>query len=362
MSDNSSLVLRVYDRSATFVTHETNLAGMLTATRSRYDAQSLITSIREQVTRYGKVNQGLASLTAVVASINEYGSRFTNEAAFRTAAVNFLLNISNQVNPTKPSLNQILFLLHHVTERITLNPGTQQKLATFLERVIEAYQMQQGNFIFSSPGFNVDEASAIFTLYGRMLGGATTRLQTNEIILSYLRVISKLGYGICRQLGLNEEIIVTEETFGSLKVSRYTPANQFTASCVNNATDKCPFSQQDAVDIDFGTTLFNKYISWPCKSGPSCSGVCLTSVQLLRNIFWSGNEYLWHSKSSSLLLYAINPSDGVIESVEGLSEPVELQFSFTTSNSTSRCVYWNVREQRWSTTGCSTNMVSFPAI
>ena len=358
-SINSSivLVLRVYDRSAAFVTHEINFSGIIT-TDGQYDAQSLIRSIRQQVTRYGQLSQGLASLTAVVASVNEYTSKFTNVAAFRSEAVDFLLDVSHQVTPTKSSLNQILFLLDDVTDGMTISLATQQRLVVFLERIIETYQTFETNFVFSTPGFNTAEASAMFTLYGRILGGATTRLQSNRITSSYLNMITKLGYGICRQLGLNEEVTVTEETFGSLRLSYYTPANQFTASCVSNSENNgCPFSQQSTIDIDFSTALFNRYISWRCKGSRTCSGVCLTSAQLLRNILWNGNRYLWHSKSSSLSLYVINPSDGGIESVEGLFDPIELRFPIAMSNSTSRCVFWNVREQRWSTRGCNTIVV-----
>ena len=359
---NSSivLVLRVYDRSATFVTHEMNFTGIITTmgNNERYDAQSFIRSVREQVTRYGQLSQGLASLTTVVASINECSSKFTNVGAFRNEAVDFLLDVSHQVNPTKSSLNQILFLLNYVTDGVTFSLATQQRLVAFLERIIETYQTFQNNFVFSIPGFNTNEASVVFALYGRMLGGAATRLQSNRISSSYLNMITKLGYGICRQLGLNEEVIVTEETFGSLRLSYYTPANQFTASCVSNdGSNRCPFSQQNMVDIDFSTALSNRYISWRCKGSRTCSGVCLTSAQLLRNILWNGNEYLWHSKSSSLSLYVLNPDDGTIELVEDLPEPVELQFPITMSNSTSQCVFWNVREQRWSTRGCNTIVV-----
>ena len=358
-SINSSivLVLRVYDRSAAFVTHEINFSAIAT-TDEQYDAQSFIRSLREQVTRYGQLSQALASLTAVVASVNEYSSKFTNVAAFRSEAVNFLLDVSHQVNPTKLSLNQILFLLDDVTDGMTISLATQQRLVVFLERIIEMYQTFQTDFVFSTPGFNTAEASAVFTLYGRMLGGATTRLQSNRITSSYLNMVTKLGYGICRQLGLNEEVTVTEETFGSLRLSYYTPANQFNASCVSNdEKNGCPFSQQSTIDIDFGTALFNQYISWQCKGSRTCSGVCLTSAQLLRNILWNGIQYLWHSKSSSLSLYVINPSDGAIESLEDLSEHIELRFPIAMSNSTSRCVFWSVREQRWSTRGCSTIVV-----
>lgn len=358
-SINSSivLVLRVYDRLGAFVTHEINFSG-ITTTDEQYDAQSLIRSIREQVTRYGQLGQGLASLTAVVASVNEYTSKFTNVAAFRSEAVDFLLDVSHQVNPTKSSLNQILFLLDDVTDGMTISLATQQRLVVFLERIIEAYQTFQTDFVFSTPGFNTAEASAVFTLYGRMLGGATTRLESNRITSSYLNMVTKLSYGICRQLGLNEEVTVTEETFGSLRLSYYTPVNQFTASCVSNGENNgCPFSQQNTVDIDFSTALFNQYISWQCKGSRICSGVCLTSAQRLRNILWNGNQYLWDSKSSSLSLYVINPSDGGIESVEDLSEPIELQFPIEMSNSTSRCVFWSVRERTWSTRGCSTSVV-----
>ena len=191
-----------------------------------------------------------------------------------------------------------------------------------------------------------------------MLGGATTRLQSNDITSSYFSMLNKLAHGICRQLGLNEEMVVAEQTFGLLKLSYYTPANQFNASCVNDDNIGCPFSQQGVVDIDFGTALFNRYISWQCRSDLTCSGVCLTSVQLLRNILWDGNPYLQHSKSSTLSLYVINPIDSAIEVVEDLSEPVELRFPITAPNSTSsQCVYWNVREQMWSTRGCITTMV-----
>ena len=358
MPSNGSimLVLRVYDRSAAFTTHEVNFSGITTATQSQYDAQTFISLIREQATKYGRVNQGLASLTAVVASVSEYSSKFMNEATFRSDAVDFLLDISQQVNSTKSSLNQILFLLEHVTNGISLGFATQQRLAAFLEHIIEKYQTFQDNFVFSTPGFNPDEAAAVFTLYGRMLGG-TTRLEINRVSQSYLSTIIKLSHGICRQLGLNEEIVLTEEMFGSLKLSYYTPANQFTASCVNNENNRCPFSQNSAVDIDFRTTLFNRYISWQCQHGFSCSGVCLTSIQLLRNILWDGNPYLRHTKSSSLSLYVVNPVDGGIEPVEGLSQPVKLQFPVTPSNSTLQCVYWDVRERRWSTRGCSTSVV-----
>ena len=357
INSNIVLVLRVYDRSAAFATHEMNFGGIIT-TDERYDAQSLIRSIREQVTRYGQLSQGLASLTAVVASINEYSSKFTNVATFRSEAVDFLLDVSHQVNPTKSSLNQILFLLDYVTDGMTISVDTQQRLVIFLEHIIETYQTFQNDFVFSTPGFSTAEASAVYTLYGRMLGGAATRLQSNRITSSYLNIITKLGYGICHQLGLNEEVTVTEETFGSLRLSYYTPANQITASCVSNdENNRCPFSQQNTVDIDFSIALFNRYISWRCKDSRTCSGVCLVSAQLLRSILWNGNQYLWHSKSSSLSLYVINPDDGTIEVVEDLSEPVELRFPIVMSNSTSQCVFWNVRERRWSTRGCNTIVV-----
>lgn len=354
VSSNVVLVLRVYDRSAAFVTHEMNFSGIETI-RDVYDAQMFISSIREQVTRYGQVTQGLASLTAVVASINEHRPNFTNVAAFKRDTVDFLLDISHQVTPTKPSLNQILILLDSVTNGTTFNFATQERLAVFLEHIIQTYQSFQDGYIFSTHGFNVNEASAIFSIYGRMLGGETTRLQSSRITSSYMNEISKLSYGICRQLGLNEEVIVAEETFGSLRLSHYTPANQFTASCVSDDNNRCPFTQQNTVDIDFSTTLFNRYISWKCKSNLTCSGVCLMSVQLRRNILWNGNPYLWHSKSSSLSLYVINPNDGSIELVENLSEPVEFQFPITVqSSSTSQCVFWDVRNQRWSPRGCTT--------
>ena len=360
VDNNVVLVLRVYDSSAAFATHEMNFSGIAnTADGVQHDARSLfINSVREQVTRYGQVSQGLAVLTAVIASVNEYSSKFTNVAAFRSDVVSFLLDMSHQVNPTKSSLNQILFLLDYVTDGMTFSSATQQRLVTFLERIIVEYQMFQNNYVFSTPGFNTDEASALFGLYGKMLGGATFRLRSNEISASYFHVIDKLSYGICRQLGLNEEIVVTEETFGSLWLSHYTPANQFTASCVNDENNGCPFTQQNTVDIDFSTTLFNQYISWQCKSGVTCSGVCLTSVQLLRDILWDGNMYRWHSKSSSLSLNVINPRDGTVESVQDLSEPVELRFPILTSNSTtSQCVFWNAIDGRWSPSGCNTVVV-----
>lgn len=360
VDSNIILVLRVYDRSAAFVTHEMNFTSIAnTAEGVRHDARMFISSVREQVSRYGQVSQGLAILTAVVASVNEDSSKFTNVADFRNDAVSFLIDMSEQVTPTKSSLNQILFLLDYVTNKMTFNSATQQRLATFLERIIEEYQTFQDNYVFSTPGFNADEASALFGLYGKMLGGAMYRLQSGEISLSYFRVIDKLSYGICRQLGLNEEMIITAETFGSLRLSHYTPANQFSASCVNDENNRCPFTQQNTVNIDFGTTLFNQYISWQCKSDITCSGVCLATVQLVRNILWDGNTYRWHSKSSSLSLYVINPRDGTIESVQDLSEPVELHFPILTSNSTaSQCVFWDVRNARWSPSGCNTVVVS----
>lgn len=357
VDSNIVLVLRVYDRSAAFTTHEMNFSGIAnTADGERHDARSFISSVREQVTQYGRVSEGFAVLTAVVASVNEYSSKFTNVAAFRSDAVSFLLDISHQVNPTKSSLNQILFLLDYVTDGMAFNSATQQRLVTFLEHIVGEYQMFQDDYVFSTPGFNADEASALFGLYGKMLGGATYRLWSNEISSSYFRVMDKLSYGICRQLGLNEEVVVTEESFGSLRLSYYTPANQFTASCVND--ERCPFTQQNTVDIDFSTALFNQYISWQCKSGITCSGVCLSSVQLLRDIRWDGNTHRWHSKSSSLSLNVVNPRDGTVESVQDLSEPVELRFPILTSNSTiSQCVFWNAMDARWSPSGCSTIVV-----
>lgn len=358
INSNIVLVLRVYDRSAAYVTHEMNFSDIATTANGVvHDAQLLMSSIIEQVTRYGQLSQGLASLTAVIASVNEYSSKFTNVVNFRYDAINFLLNMSHQVNPTKSSLNQILFLLDYVIDGVTLSSATRERLTAFLERIVETYQMFQDNYIFSTPGFNADEASAVFALYGKMLGGSTTRLQSNSVSSSYISVVSKLGHGICRQLGLNEEMLVTEETFGSLRLSHYTPANQFTASCVDIENTGCPFTQQNAVDIDFSTALFNRYISWQCRTGLTCSGVCLTSIQLVRNILWNGNAHLWHSKSSPLSLYVINPNDGTIEIVEGLSEPVELRFPITVPNTTSQCVFWNVRDQRWSPSGCNTIVV-----
>ena len=357
INSNTVVVLRVYNRLGGFAVYEMSFNGT-TAANERYDASSFVRPIREQVTQYGQLIEGLASLTAIVASVNEYSSRFTNVAAFRSEAVDFLLDVSNQVNPTKSSLNQILFLLEYASNGMTFSVATQERLVAFLERIVQAYQMFQSNFVFSTPGFNADEASAVFTLYGRMLGGAAVRLQSNEISSSYLSVIYDLSYGICRQLGLNEEVTVTERTFGSLRLSYYTPANQFAASCISSdGNDDCPFSQHNAIGIDFSTALFNRYISWECKDGHTCSGVCLMSVQLLRNILWDGNPYLWHSKASSLSLYVINPRDGRIELVEGLATPVELQFPVVVSNSTSECVFWSVREGGWSTRGCGITVV-----
>ena len=357
INSNIVLVLRVYDRLGALVMYEINF-NVTTGSSGRYDASLFVRPIREQVTQYGQLSEGLARLTAIVASVNEYSFRFTNVATFRSEAVDFLLDVSNQVNPTKSSLNQILFLLEYVTNEMTFNVGTQERLAVFLEHIVQIYQAFQSNFVFSTPGFSADEASAVFTLYGRMLGGSATRLQPNEIRSSYLSVINDLGYGICRQLGLNEEAMVTEGTFGSLRLSYYTPANQFAASCISSdRNDECPFSQHNAIDIDFSTALFNRYISWECRDGRTCSGVCLMSVQLLRNILWDGNPYLWHSKASSLSLYVINPRDGRIELVEDLPTPVELQFPVVASNSTSECVFWSIREGSWSTRGCSTTVV-----
>lgn len=354
------LLVRVYDSSAAYVIHEMPFTGIVT-TNMMYDALSLLNLVREQVIQHGQVTQGLASLTAIIASVNEFRNRFTSETTFRTAAVDFLLTTSSQVALTKPSLNQILFLMEQVMSGMSFDATTQQRVATFLEHIVNQYNSYHTGNTFSTPGLNTNEASAVFKLYGRMLGGSSTRLQFNTIVSSYVRILDKLEYGLCRQLGINEEVILIEESFGSLKLSYYTPVNQLMAACDSSINNRCPFSQQGTVDIDFGTSLFSQYILWQCDEVGSllCSGVCLASVQLLRNIFWNGDTYLSHTKSPLLSLLVINPRDGGIEVVDNLAEPVQFRFPFTTSNSTTlQCVFWNVRLSRWSHEGCSTMVVS----
>jgi len=352
------LVVRVYDGSAAYVTHEMFFTEIM-ANNITYDALSLFNSVQEQVTQHGQVTQGLASLTAIIASMNEFESRFTNSVTFRTAAIDFLLTMSSQVVPTKSSLNQILFLIEQVMSGMSFDTTTQERVATFLEYIVNQYNSYQIGNTFSTPGLDTDEASAVFTLYGRMLGGSSTRLQFNTIASSYTRILDKLEYGLCRQLGINEEVVLIEESFGSMKLSYYTPVNQLTAACDSSVNNRCPFSQQGTVDIDFGMTLFSQYISWQCEhDGLPCSGVCLASVQLQRNIFWNGNNYLSHTKSPLLSLLVINPRDGGIEVVDSLAQPIQFRFPFTSSNSTTQCVFWNVRLARWSNEGCSTTLVS----
>ena len=89
INSNTVVVLRVYNRLGAFAVYEMSFNGT-TAANERYDASSFVRPIREQVTQYGQLIEGLASLTAIVASVNEYSSRFTNIAAFRSEAVDFL--------------------------------------------------------------------------------------------------------------------------------------------------------------------------------------------------------------------------------------------------------------------------------
>jgi len=353
-NDGIILVVRVYDSSAAYVTYELPFNGLV-PTSVVHNALSQLNSIQELITRDGQVTQGLANLMAIAVSMNEFGSRFTNKNTFRITTVDFLLAMSSQVAATKPSLNQILFLMEQVMSEMNFDITIQTRVVTFLEHIVNQYNTYRKGNMFSTPGFNPEEASALFTLYGRMLGGSSVRLQTNSITSSYVSIVDRLGYGLCRQLGLNEEVVLTEENFGSLRLSRTTPVQQYT-TC---DSDMCPFSQQRTVNIDFSISLFNQYILWQCEASSLwCSGVCLATVQRNRDIFWNGNHFLPHIKSPSLSVLVINPRDGRIERVDNLAQPIQFSFPFISSNSSTLCVFWNVRLATWSSEGCNTRVVS----
>ena len=363
-SDSVNVILLIYDINGAVSEHQTGID--IFNSNALIDLNELIQCIEEISLHDGNWIEGNAHLTAVIVSVNRNQDLFQDIDTFRVRAVDLILQLFDSYIPqSKSFLNHLLFLLHEVTYQAELPHNTSVQVVELLESLVQTYNSLGKTLAISVPGFSEHEAQLVLETYSNLLlaNGQFQgfRIRADVITDSLLRTLPVLGYGMCLQLGINEQVSVTiDDNFGSLKASQINlPVDYVTAQPCKN----CTLGLSEEISIGFGSELFRQYLQWMCDAQSVCSGVCAISAQFIVNIRWQDSPYSSVVKTPVLSLALVNPMDGGILQVQNLqSSPITVSFPITAEVSNSgqlECVFWSNISNTWSNEGCSLQQVSY---
>ena len=334
---------------------------------------SLMDDIEKQALDFGNWIEGLANLLSLALAINEdpYSTYDPADVQDVTArGVDLTIDLFwSQVPRSRPFLNQLLGLLRELTQAVELSEFTLVRLLEMLELIVAKYlEFEETSSSSGAAGFSEYEGELVLGVYANLVTMHSqrngTRVREDTIVTSMADNIPRVGYGICRQLGLRARAIsITVQNLGVVSVSLANLPSSHTTFDPSDCKD-CPFEDSEAIVIDFGRQLYEQYLLWPCESTDSsmCSGVCITTAQFKFDLRWRGSPFSSHSKTPYLSLSLANPRNGSELAVQDFTtgDSTSLQFPVTTSVADSNlleCVSWDVSNGGWSSQGCSTATV-----
>ncbi|XP_030844322.1 uncharacterized protein LOC100894089 [Strongylocentrotus purpuratus] len=120
-------------------------------------------------------------------------------------------------------------------------------------------------------------------------------------------------------------------------------------------------SGADALTVDFGTDVAERYGVWDCESG-SCVGVLVEFEQYADDSDpYSTNDEDRNDRASAILQISLfDPSSFSELVVDSLTDPISIHMEITRPKQyrTYECTFWNTTSKEWSTSGVETVMTS----
>ena len=361
------IILQIYNTNGAVSKHQLYVDNLMHNSDTSFDLIELMQCVEDVSLKNGNWIEGIAHLTAIVASVNRYQDAFLCVDEFRERAVGVILQLFNSYIPqSKFFLNHLLFLLHEVTFKAVLPRNTSLHVVELLESLVQTFNnIDEKTSVISMPGFSEQEAELVFETYGSLILANSqregTRIRSDVITESCLASLPHLGYGMCLQLGINEQAsVTTADGLGSLKASHINLPMEYTTAqpCAN-----CTLRNSEEIHINFGSKLFRQFLQWMCVTESLCSGVCIISAEFNDDVRWQGNPFSSVVKTPVLSLTLVNPIDGVLLQVQDLpSSPVTLSFPITAELSDLgllECVFWSNTNNTWSNVGCTVQQVSY---
>ena len=400
------LLLRVFDKNGARTETAQNLDQIFTEPVTDDDSTQLlqplqstpsieqldVLAVLDRIRQLSRSNwrDALAQLTTLVsfAEVSSFNSPYFNLSQaqivqFKVKATEIVLDIYESYIPrSKPYLSVIASLLQSTTSSLnTLNDESISRIINFIRVLIDSYNNFDVEQFFSFPGFSTTESQIVIKILQNLIdigNGRTSnsiaRIRMNSVTRELLNIIPKLGFGLCTS---EKHSFVNGASSLFLKASQtnlptdYQSIEQCSARQPNSKRTKdCLSEDGPKVIVNFSSTLFERYLWWPCASVTEsdneeyCSGVCLTSAQHKQNLLWQGSEYEARLKSLLFQLYLLNPQNGsILEASESTlpptrvarnvaqdSEQIDFVFPILGSYSNAsnlQCAYWNGTSRMW---------------
>lgn len=369
-----SVVLLIYDTNGA-VAMRTGRVDLNedVGTTEHIELSDIMEEIENKAIDFGNWVEGLADLMALAVAVNnnEY-FMYSNDDAIevRRRGVELITYLYwSQIPASKVFLDQLLMLLSELTIDAVLSDITVSELTSMLNSIVVQYVgMEQSFIMMSRPGFSEWTLQTILNIYANLITANSkvedARIQEDTLTKSLTRNIKSLGYGACLQLGLREkQVMATAPGLGTLSISHTGLPSAYMTIQASNCSGCSRGEATPTISVDFGSHLYEQYLTWDCSDGGNCSGVCLTSAQFHHNLRWQGDQYTSFSKTPLLSLMLINPADGNEITVEDLPSESQVRVTFPVTNpiadpSLLACATWNMSVKRWSEDGCSTIIVS----
>ena len=372
--DNTSILLVTQIFDSYGAANEDTQSIVLSSPIHKIDLEDINSKIYNLANDQGQWMEALSDLTTILYSIDSGLVSITNTMSiegFKLSVLNLLIELHRtQIPPTKPLYLLELQIIQSSTSQIEISENVIKSLLKVIEEIIN-YYISYDNFMFCERGFTEREAQLIIDIYSNLIAYNSqsdgNRIQSNSITESFAQMSQYLGFGICQLMGVyDSSIILANINLGTLKSYRSILPWMYNVSCNLSESNDCPFSfNVQPTSVIFGKRVFEKYTQYSCDEygdidkPRECQSVCITTVQLIRDIHWSGSPYSNHIKSLPIHVHLTTHSGTIIDDYEPL-EPVILQLQLINPKSETgslECVWWNENENNWSSEGCTTSEV-----
>jgi len=215
-------------------------------------------------------------------------------------------------------------------------------------------------------GLTTHNIALILSIYKNLFDLTATPAWSEPVRPSFMRVVPKVGFGACtRHSLLQSPVVVRQDGFVTFKTSHTNlPYDYSTDSCSESSCTRSP------VGVSFDPALLVHYLQWECSASDSsstCSGVCLTTLQMELDLFWQGNAFSSLHKTSILHLALLNPVSGIILTMDlqNSSRVITAEFPLTSvfaESSSLDCVVWEETILSWVGGYCDTTVTTSSSV
>ena len=239
------------------------------------------------------------------------------------------------------------------------------RLLLIFESIVDSATRFSEYGVISRSGITRSNIALILSTYKHLIGLRQRCSRSNYISKSLIKLLPKLGFGVCAQQSILEESTsINLDGFLHFKSSRANLPHDYMAISCTDASS----CNSVSVRVNFDKQLFMRYLQWPCHqiNSEMCSGICLSSSQIHLDVLWQGREFSSLHKTHLLHITLLHPLTGTLLNIQNSSKiiftfPLTVLYS---DISNLVCVLWEQTSLSWRGGHCLTeiNVLSSSAV